>query len=197
MREGTFVGYKVDADGLRVCPDKVEAVHNLPSPKCLKDVQKLNGKLASLNIFMSRSAEKALPFFKTLKKCKKKSAFQWTAETEMAFKQMKKIDSRITHVNCTKRKRGADHGPKVNYTPMKIIILALMMSNSEVAGRLLKWKFELEEHGIHSRPRMSVKGQILAYFIVEHPEDNPLDTLIEDKDTLSDPWVLFTDGYRV
>ncbi|GJW77128.1 reverse transcriptase domain-containing protein [Tanacetum coccineum] len=89
MREGTFLGYKVDADGLRVCPDKVEAVLNLPSPRCLKDVQKLNGKLASLNRFLSKSAEKSLPFFKTLKKCTKKSDFQWTAEAEIAFKQMK------------------------------------------------------------------------------------------------------------
>ncbi|GKE34550.1 reverse transcriptase domain-containing protein, partial [Tanacetum coccineum] len=35
MRECTFLGYKVNADGLRVCPDNVEAVLNLPSPKCL------------------------------------------------------------------------------------------------------------------------------------------------------------------
>nr|GEX83728.1 reverse transcriptase domain-containing protein [Tanacetum cinerariifolium] len=41
MREGTFLGYKVDANGLRVSPDKVKAVLDLPSPKCLKDVQKL------------------------------------------------------------------------------------------------------------------------------------------------------------
>ncbi|GKA51749.1 reverse transcriptase domain-containing protein [Tanacetum coccineum] len=46
MREGTFLGYKVNADGLKVCLDKVEAVLSLPSPKCLKDVQRLNGKLA-------------------------------------------------------------------------------------------------------------------------------------------------------
>ncbi|GJV23268.1 hypothetical protein Tco_1375963 [Tanacetum coccineum] len=91
MREGTFLEYKVDADGLRVCPNKVEAILNLPSPKCVKDVQKLNGKLASLNSFMSKSAEKSLPFFKTLKKCTKKSDFQWTAEVEMAFKQMKQL----------------------------------------------------------------------------------------------------------
>ncbi|GJX00008.1 reverse transcriptase domain-containing protein [Tanacetum coccineum] len=75
MREGTFLGYKVNADGLRVCPDKVEAVLNLPSLKCLKGVQKLNGKLASLNRFLSKLAEKSLPFFKTLKKCTKKSDF--------------------------------------------------------------------------------------------------------------------------
>nr|GEW15830.1 reverse transcriptase domain-containing protein [Tanacetum cinerariifolium] len=61
---------KVDENGLRVSPDKVKVVIDLPSPKCLKDVQKLNEKLASLNKFLSKSAEKSLPFFKTLKKLK-------------------------------------------------------------------------------------------------------------------------------
>ncbi|GJS28430.1 reverse transcriptase domain-containing protein [Tanacetum coccineum] len=89
MREGTFLGYKVNADGLKVCLDKVEAVLSLPSPKCLKDMQKLNGKLASLNKFLSKSAKKSLPFLKTLKKCTKKSDFHWTAEAETAFKQLK------------------------------------------------------------------------------------------------------------
>ncbi|GJW36873.1 hypothetical protein Tco_0059793 [Tanacetum coccineum] len=40
---------------------------------------------------MSKSAEKSLPFFKTLKKCMKKSDFQWTTKAETAFKQMKKL----------------------------------------------------------------------------------------------------------
>nr|GEU98375.1 DNA polymerase delta catalytic subunit [Tanacetum cinerariifolium] len=60
--------------------------------------------------------------------------------------------------------------------------------------RLLKWRFELEEHDIHYRPRTPVKGQILAEFIIEHSEDNPLETLMEDKEELPDLWLLFTDG---
>ncbi|GJU27001.1 reverse transcriptase domain-containing protein [Tanacetum coccineum] len=72
MQEGMFLGYKVNTDGLKVCPDKANAVLSLPSPRCLKDVQKLNGKLASLNRFLSKSAKKSLPFFKTLKKCTEK-----------------------------------------------------------------------------------------------------------------------------
>ncbi|GKA44224.1 reverse transcriptase domain-containing protein [Tanacetum coccineum] len=60
--------------------------------------------------------------------------------------------------------------------------------------RLLKWSFELEEHDIHYRPRTSVKGQILADFIVERLEDNSLDTPMEDKEELSDLWILLTDG---
>ncbi|GJU20530.1 reverse transcriptase domain-containing protein [Tanacetum coccineum] len=43
------------------------------------------------------------------------------------------------------------------------------------------------------RPRTSVKGQILADFIVERPKDDSLDTPIEAEEELSDPWTLFTD----
>ncbi|GJY05758.1 reverse transcriptase domain-containing protein [Tanacetum coccineum] len=111
-------------------------------------------------------------------------------------------------------------GPEVNYTPMEKLILTLvsaskrlkryfqahtivvitdqpikqMLSNPEVTGRLLKWRFELEEHDIHYTPRTSVKGQILADFIVERPEDDTLGTPMEDREELPDPWVLFTDG---
>ncbi|GJU09132.1 reverse transcriptase domain-containing protein [Tanacetum coccineum] len=49
VEEGMFLRYKVNTKGLKVCPDKVDAVLSLPSPKCLKDIQKLYGKLASLN----------------------------------------------------------------------------------------------------------------------------------------------------
>nr|GEV52565.1 reverse transcriptase domain-containing protein [Tanacetum cinerariifolium] len=48
-KEGMFLGYKVSTKGLKVCPDKVDVVLSLPSLKCLKDAQKLNEKLASLN----------------------------------------------------------------------------------------------------------------------------------------------------
>ncbi|GJW58008.1 reverse transcriptase domain-containing protein [Tanacetum coccineum] len=208
MREGTFLGYKVDTDRLRVCPDKVEAVLSLPSPKCLNDVQKLNGKLASLNIFLSKSAEKSLPFFKTLKNCTKKSDFLWTAEVETAFKQMKRLIAELPILTAPKEKEEliiylaaakeaisavlmterdgkkmpiyfvsrASQGPEINYTPMGKLVLAL-----------------LEEHDIHYRPRTSVKGQILEDFIVERLKDDPLDTIIEDKEELPDPWTLFTD----
>ncbi|GJX88464.1 reverse transcriptase domain-containing protein [Tanacetum coccineum] len=84
-----FLGYHVNTKGIKICPDKVDTVLSLQLPKCLKDVQKLNGKLASLNRFLAKSAEKSLPFFKTLKKCTKKSDFLWTEEAEAAFRQMK------------------------------------------------------------------------------------------------------------
>ncbi|GKG34113.1 hypothetical protein Tco_0434272, partial [Tanacetum coccineum] len=43
-------------------------------------------------------------------------------------------------------------------------------------------------------PRVSVKGQILADFIVERPEEDSPDTLMEVEEELLEPWILFTDG---
>jgi hypothetical protein len=43
-------------------------------PKNIKDVQKLTGRLAALNRFISKSAEQSLPIFQALKGTKKKTS---------------------------------------------------------------------------------------------------------------------------
>nr|GEZ39150.1 reverse transcriptase domain-containing protein [Tanacetum cinerariifolium] len=89
MSEGVFLGYVITPEGIKPCPDKTTAVLQLPSPQTIKEVQSLNGKLASLNRFLSKSAEKSLPLFQTLKNCIKNSDFRWTTEAEQAFQQLK------------------------------------------------------------------------------------------------------------
>ncbi|GJY39045.1 reverse transcriptase domain-containing protein [Tanacetum coccineum] len=69
-----------------------------------------------------------------------------------------------------------------------------VLSRPEVARRLQKWSIELGEYAIHYKPRVSVKGQILADFIVKRPEEDSLDTPIKAEEELSEPWILFTDG---
>ncbi|GKG28626.1 hypothetical protein Tco_0415991, partial [Tanacetum coccineum] len=83
-----FLGYTFTPEGIKPCPDNTEAVLQLSSPRTIQEVQSLNGKLVSLNRFLSKSAEKSLPLFKTLKKCIKKSDFHWTSKAEQAFKQL-------------------------------------------------------------------------------------------------------------
>ncbi|GJS34277.1 reverse transcriptase domain-containing protein [Tanacetum coccineum] len=46
-RQGIPKAYRMQPGTLKVCPDKEDAVLSFPSPRCLKDVQKLNGKLAN------------------------------------------------------------------------------------------------------------------------------------------------------
>ena len=48
-------------------PKKVRAILEMASPKIVKEVQKLTGRIAALNRFVSKATDKCLPFFKTLK----------------------------------------------------------------------------------------------------------------------------------
>ncbi|GKA62916.1 reverse transcriptase domain-containing protein [Tanacetum coccineum] len=93
--EGMFLGYVVGPEGIKPCPDKVDVVLQLPSPRTIKEVQSLNGKLAGLNRFLSKSAEKSLPLFKTLKNCTKKSDFCWTSDAEKSFRELKQHLSKL------------------------------------------------------------------------------------------------------
>ncbi|KAK4391587.1 hypothetical protein Sango_1936500 [Sesamum angolense] len=54
-------------------------------PRMIKDLQKLTDKVASLARFISRSADRNLPFFRTLRKVKD---FQWTGECEQAVRDL-------------------------------------------------------------------------------------------------------------
>ncbi|GJX07023.1 reverse transcriptase domain-containing protein [Tanacetum coccineum] len=252
VEEGIFLGYKVNTKGIKVCPDKVDVVLSLPSPKCLKDMQKLNGKLASLNRFLAKSAEKSLPFFKTLKKYTKKKWLSLDRGSRVCFQTNEAAQSRTSHTYAPEEKEelivylaaakeavsaplmtereakqmsiyfvsSALRGPKVSYASMEKLVLALVhaskrlkryfqahpiivitdqpikqvLSRPEVAGRLQKWSKELGEYAIHYRPRVSIKGQILADFIVERPEEDSSDTPMEVEEELPEPWILFTDG---
>lgn len=91
MEEGKFLGHIVMPRGLKANPKKIQAVFDMPSPKTKKQVQSLNGKLASLARFLSKAADRSLPFFKTLKGCLRKQDFSWTKEAESAFQDMKKF----------------------------------------------------------------------------------------------------------
>nr|GEU32707.1 reverse transcriptase domain-containing protein [Tanacetum cinerariifolium] len=49
LAEGVFLGYVITPEGIKPCPDKTTAILQLPSPQTTKEVQSLNGKMASLN----------------------------------------------------------------------------------------------------------------------------------------------------
>ncbi|GJX95475.1 reverse transcriptase domain-containing protein [Tanacetum coccineum] len=93
VNEGKFLGYMVTLEGIRVNPKKTKTVASMQSPKTLKEMQNLNEKLAALNRFLSRFAERALPFFETLENITKenKDDYRWTENAERAFQEMKKL----------------------------------------------------------------------------------------------------------
>ena len=72
---GKFLGFMVSQRGIVVNPEKVQAIMELEPSRTVKEVQRLNGKIAALNRFISKATDKCLPFFRTLRK-----SFKWTGE---------------------------------------------------------------------------------------------------------------------
>ncbi|GKD66982.1 reverse transcriptase domain-containing protein, partial [Tanacetum coccineum] len=92
VEEGKFLGYMVTSEGIRANPAKTRDIAEMKSPRTWGEMQSLAGKLAALNRFLARSAEKSLPFFETLKNITKenKEDYRWTEEAEKAFQELKK-----------------------------------------------------------------------------------------------------------
>nr|GEX26687.1 hypothetical protein [Tanacetum cinerariifolium] len=179
----------------------------------LKEVQSLNGKLASLNRFLSKFEEKSFPFFKTLKNYLKKSDFQWTLEAEKAFQDMKRSIAELPMVTATRPKdelivylcaaREAISAVLPNEKRFTVNAGLLFITDQPIkqilsrpknARRILKWRFELEAFNINYRPRTSIRGQVLADIISERPDENGPLVEVQVKETIPDPWTLFMDG---
>lgn len=231
----------------------------MPPPRTVRDVQRLTGRLAALNRFLSRSADRSLPFFQILLAVKN---FEWTADCQKAFDLLKEHLAQLPAI-CVptpgellylylaasayavsavliKEDAGVQkpvyyvsralYGPEQRYLPIEKLVLALVhaarwlrpyfqahpicvltdqnlkqiLLKPEASGRLQKWAIELGEHDIQYKPRVSIKGQAVADFIVEMAEntqDVSTDVPIVSENPSSDSpflpdkqWTLFVDG---
>jgi hypothetical protein len=83
---GKLLGFLVSHRGIEANPEKIRAIEAMRPLAQIKDVQKLTRSLAALSRFISWLAERALPFFKLLRKS---GPFSWTEEAERAFQELK------------------------------------------------------------------------------------------------------------
>ncbi|KAL5552902.1 hypothetical protein UlMin_040303 [Ulmus minor] len=86
VTSGKFLGFMVNHRGIEANPAKIQALLNMESPRKVKEVQSLTGRVAALNRFISRATDKCQPFFHALRKGKD---FSWTAECEQSFQELK------------------------------------------------------------------------------------------------------------
>jgi len=83
---GKFLGFMLIHRGIEANPDKYQAIVGMRSPKNIKDVQQLLGRLATLSRFVPRLAERTRPMVQLLRKVAK---FSWDDRCEEIFKQLK------------------------------------------------------------------------------------------------------------
>ena len=72
---GKFLRFMVSQRGIEINPKKIRAIMELVPLKMVNEVQSLNGKIAALNMIVSKAMDKCLPFFRVLKRL-----FEWMDE---------------------------------------------------------------------------------------------------------------------
>ncbi|XP_057540741.1 uncharacterized protein LOC130818595 [Amaranthus tricolor] len=206
---GKCLGFLVDERGIEANPDKIKAIRDMKSPRSVKEVQKLTGCIAALGRFLSKSADRCSPFFKTLKQSK----VEWTKEAEESFQQLKehlsslpklvspiKGEKLVLYVSISEYSLSgvlvaerekkqlpiyyvshAFRGSEGNYCEVEKIL-----EGKNKSSRVTDWANQLADFGIEYEPRTAVKAQALADFIAEstlphHPEPNQ-------------EWKLYVDG---
>ncbi|XP_025640864.1 uncharacterized protein [Arachis hypogaea] len=86
VQGGKFLGFMLTSRGIEANPEKCRAVLNMASPKTVKEVQQLAGRIAALSRFLPAVANRSYHFFQTFSKGRK---FNWTDECENAFTELK------------------------------------------------------------------------------------------------------------
>jgi hypothetical protein len=87
------LGCLVLKKGIEASPDKIKALIEMQYPNLVKDVQKLTGRVVTLNRFIPRAAERSFPFFQVLRSPKN---FQWSESQKQAFQELNDYLSNMT-----------------------------------------------------------------------------------------------------
>jgi hypothetical protein len=88
MQEGKLLGHIVSAEGVRIDPDRVEAIQALSLPRSKKEVQAFLGRINVLRRFVSNFAELVKNITTMLRKGHE---IKWTSEPRESFFQIKKV----------------------------------------------------------------------------------------------------------
>jgi hypothetical protein len=139
VKKEKFLGCLLSTKGIEANPSKIEAIHQMEPPRTRKGAQRLTGRLASLNRFISRSAERNLPFFKVLKSAK---VFQWGLVQQKAFEDLKQYLIQLTTLT-----------PPSSGAPLLLYVAA---SHAAVSAAL-----------VQERQDDQAKKQVTLYFVFE------------------------------
>jgi hypothetical protein len=139
VKKGKFLGCLVSTKGIEANPSKIEAILRLELPSTKKGAQRLACRLTSLNRFISRSADRNLPFFEILKSAE---VFQWGLAQQKAFEELKQYLINLT--TLTPPSLGAP------------LLLYVAASHSAVSAALVQEKLDGQ-----------VKKQASVYFVSE------------------------------
>jgi hypothetical protein len=86
VTRGKVLGCLVSTKGIEASRNKIREITKMQPPQTRKEVQKLTGRIAALNRFIMKLAEKSLPFFSIMRGSTK---VDWGAEQQQVFDDVK------------------------------------------------------------------------------------------------------------
>ncbi|KAL5551303.1 hypothetical protein UlMin_001479 [Ulmus minor] len=213
VSSGKFLGFMVNHRGIEANPAKIQALLDMEPPRKIKEVQRLTGRIAALNRFISRATDRCKPFFQALRKGKD---FIWTGDCEQSFQELKfylgkppllskphEGDSLILYLAVSKGAVSSalvreEDGLRPYFQAHTIVIptkfpLKQAFQKPEASGRLAKWSIQLGEFDIQFKPRIAIKGQALADFIAEFTYTPEMSEKLTTQ-TRNSQWKLYVDG---
>ncbi|KAL0384983.1 UNVERIFIED_CONTAM: Transposon Ty3-G Gag-Pol polyprotein [Sesamum radiatum] len=202
VRGGKFLGFMVSQRGIEANPEKIEAIINMQPPGTTKEVQKLTGRIAALNRFISslRKPEKVPHFTTTLDKAETRRNVVPIfgdirgAVSAVLVRGEAREHQPIYYVSKTLQ------GPEERYPQIEKLALALVtaarklrpyfqshpvvvltnhplkkiLANPNISGRMVKWSIELSEHDGSATSQGSGAG-----VIIETPQGDRLQYAIK------------------
>ncbi|KAL5555866.1 hypothetical protein UlMin_038102 [Ulmus minor] len=180
VSSGKFLGFMVNHRGIEANPAKIQALLDMEPPRKIKEVQRLTGRIAALNRFISRATDRCKPFFQAFRKGKD---FIWIVDCEQSFQELKSYLGK--HPLLSKPHEGDS------------LILYLAVSKGAVSSALVR-----EEDGVQwpiyytskslLDPRTAIKGQALADFFAEFTYTPAMSEKITTQ-TQNSQWKLYVD----
>ncbi|RVW70979.1 Transposon Tf2-2 polyprotein [Vitis vinifera] len=160
-----FLGFMVSQRGIEVSPDQVKTVMETPPPRSKKELQRLTGKLVALGRFIARFTDEL----------RRNKVFKGGANGLGSSK-------------CRQNLR-----PYFQAHPVVVLTdqpLRNILHKPDLIGRMLQWAIELSEFGIEFQPRLSMKSQVMADFVLEYSR-RPIQ---REEPSEKEWWTLRVDG---
>nr|GEY59992.1 hypothetical protein [Tanacetum cinerariifolium] len=148
--EGMFLGYMIIPEGIKPCPDGTKDSDFHLTPEAKQAFKQLKQHLSELPMLVAPKPKEELIVYPS-------ASHKTISAVLMTEKDT--VQTSVYFISCALK------GPKLNYTPMEKLVLALVFA---------------------------AKGQILSDFLVEKTDEAPPDTLVVENP--QEQWTLFMDG---
>ncbi|XP_016648291.1 PREDICTED: uncharacterized protein LOC103326881 [Prunus mume] len=203
VSSGRFLGYLVTQRGIKAHPNQIKVILNMKSPATTNEIQILTGEDLYIYLAVSDSAASSTlireelgaqhPVFYTSKAL---------LDAETLYPKMEKlIFSLVVSARKLRPYYQAHWIIAITEFPLRSIL-----HSPDASQRLTKWAIELSQYDLLYRPKIAIKAQALADFVVEFTptaEEEKMATKSKEKTDDTSPtdlnlpnnlWQLHVDG---